>query len=169
MKKIIITTVFLYTLGMSSAAMAGLQNYYVKVEQASKCGKNPVKWQSSTEFVNWGTSTDKRSAVIGLPRENIDGVRVKVKCSSCSLYNNTKKNWWWWSAPQNKWRNDTDLGGYYSGSGTRYYRGEERNNNPNMCNADYSFGEKIMGLYWGYSSPGSQNTWIWYFESNPLP
>ncbi|MDJ0762811.1 MAG: hypothetical protein QNJ97_07450 [Myxococcota bacterium] len=156
----------LMLVSISSISVAsGLHNQYLKVERISGCGNDsgtPV-WTSTAvrsdlsngSHENQGDDTFWTPS--GFPYNDIDAIRVKVKCDNCQFYDHGKDLWRWYDAVQDYYRTSIDLGGYYSNSnGDYYYRGEEK---LSICNDDYIQNEPILKFYWNTAYPRNDHKW----------
>ncbi len=172
MKHFVKIIVLLTALSMTSIAFANLEPYYVKVEQSAGCGATgqPV-WASTASSgsitLAYNSPILKRYAVPSwFPNTDIDAVRTKVKCASCTLYGQSKSSWSWYDPyDAGAWETwgDIDLGGYHATSGSDYYyRGEEKYD---LCNDDYTSYEGLMRVRWRYSALLIPTTWEFIYPS----
>ena len=150
MKKMVFVTAMLVSLFCVSTAFAGLKNSFAKVFKDGA-------WATSSDI----TAFSNGFYIWDLPRTGVEGAAVWVACENCTLYNNTASNWYFWEPDSNAWDTSIDFGGYRSTIGNvNYYRGEEDNE---LTNETYDYKEKLMKFKWGYTSPGTQAQWIYYY------
>ena len=158
MRKMIFPIVVFATLLIANSAFAELKNLYVKAESVGGCGATgQPTWQTATHII----ASDNGFSVFGLTRDNIDAVRIKVKCQNCRL-DNVKSDWNFYDPDANSWDSTIDLGGYYSKSGsTYYYRGEEKHEYCSEVFANNEWMMKFRWRYYGETKPKKQ--WAYKF------
>jgi hypothetical protein len=145
-------------MAMANMAFAQLQNNYVKTEMVDGCGATgqPIWTETVTDFYY----SNGKYLIYPISMYEVDSLRLRVKCVNCTLYANGRDNWWFWDPDADAWDASIDLGGYQKTVGsTSFYRGEEKYE---LCNDYYGWYENIMRFTWGYTSPGTQNTWTYY-------
>ena len=159
MKRILFVCI-LFVSSVYAGAASATTTYtdYAWVEQADGCGAD------SGEQPEWSDTTTTYTKIGDsiywhyLSRGNIDSIRVGIRVGDGSLYENDAGNWWF-AGDDQVWDASIDLAGsHHNYRQNFYYRGEEKNE---LCDEVYHSGTPyMMKVKWGYSYPGTQNTWI---------
>ena len=159
MKNILLISIVAILFGIASNASAALKNKYLKVEKndPNDCSSSFSWYQTTTSFTKNGNTW--WYAPSNFPKNNIDGVRVKVTCDDCTLYQN---NWYFQRPSDDVWDSSCDYEGHYSGED---YRMEER---CEIQDFDYAYDlgpgcdyDGYVKLKWKYTSGGTQYRWYW--------